>query len=869
MTFEVTDGWLKITPIDVVVTIVGANSTDPYDGDAHTVTGYTATAANELYDVTKDFTFTGEAKATRTNVVEGEDADGQTDMGLAAGQFANTNPNFGTVTFNVTDGYQRILPITVTVTITGHHNTTTYDGQEHSVSGYDVEFSNNLYTEADFVFTPAEDAILVDGEIGAKRTEVGKTEVGLEPGQFANTNPNFDNVSFTVTDGYQAITPIDEVVVTITGHHNTTDYDGAEHKVAGYDVEISNPLYKETDFTFSGSAAAARTNVVEGEDTDGQTDMGLTAEQFTNTNENFKKVTFNVTDGYQKITPINVTVTITEHSDKVDYDGEEHTVTGYDVEISNPLYTEADFTFSGADTVNGTDAGSYDMELTPEDFTNTNDNFANVTFVIVDGQLVINPIDVTVTITEHSDEVDYDGEEHTVTGYDVSMDNDLYTEADFTFSGADTVNGTDAGSYDMELTPEDFTNTNDNFANVTFVIVDGQLVIDPIDVTVTITEHSDKVDYDGEEHTVTGYDVEISNPLYTEADFTFSGIDTVNGVEVGSYDMELEPEDFTNTNGNFAIVNFVIVDGQLEIDPIDVTVTITEHSDEVDYDGEEHTVTGYDVSINNKLYTEADFTFNGTDTVSGTDAGSYDMELTPEDFANTNNNFATVTFVIVDGQLVIDPIDVTVTIVGANSTDPYDGKSYTVKGYTAEADIDLYDVTKDFTFTPAADAALVDGEIAATRSDVGTTNMGLKTEQFKNTNPNFGTVTFEVTDGYQTINPIDVTVTITGHSSTDDYDGAEHSVSGYDVQISNPLYKEADFSFSGTAEAARTDVGTTKMGLAENQFTNTNTNFGTVTFNVTDGYQTINPIDVTVTITGHNSTDDYDGTEHSVSGYDV
>ena len=147
--------------------------------------------------------------------------------------------------------------------------------------------------------------------------------------------------------------------------------------------------------------------------------------------------------------------------------------------------------------------------------------------------------------------------------------------------------------------------------------------------------------------------------------------------------------------------------------------------------------------------------------------------------------------------------------------------------------------------------------------------MGLAESQFTNTNTNFGTVTFNVTDGYQTINPIDVTVTITGHNSTVDYDGEEHSVSGYDVQISNPLYTADDFTFSGTAEAKRTDVGTTKMGLAESQFTNTNTNFGTVTFNVTDGYQTINPIDVTVTITGHNSTDDYDGTEHSVSGYDV
>ena len=112
---------------------------------------------------------------------------------------------------------------------------------------------------------------------------------------------------------------------------------------------------------------------------------------------------------------------------------------------------------------------------------------------------------------------------------------------------------------------------------------------------------------------------------------------------------------------------------------------------------------------------------------------------------------------------MIKPIDVTVTIVGANNTADYDGVEHTVTGYTATADSELYDVTKDFTFTPAEGAELVDGEIAAKRTDAGTTNMGLAADQFENTNTNFKTVTFDVTDGYQTINPINVTVTITGH----------------------------------------------------------------------------------------------------------
>ena len=100
-----------------------------------------------------------------------------------------------------------------------------------------------------------------------------------------------------------------------------------------------------------------------------------------------------------------------------------------------------------------------------------------------------------------------------------------------------------------------------------------------------------------------------------------------------------------------------------------------------------------------------------------------------------------------------------------------------------------------------------------------------------------------MTDGYQNISPIDVTVTITGHSDTTEYDGAEHSVSGYDVTFSNALYTEADFIFSGSAEAKRTDAGTTAMGLAAEQFANRSGNFKTVTFEVADRNGRSDPCD--------------------------
>ena len=103
---------------------------------------------------------------------------------------------------------------------------------------------------------------------------------------------------------------------------------------------------------------------------------------------------------------------------------------------------------------------------------------------------------MTVTITEHSGTETYDGTEHIVTGYDVTkISNSLYKASDFTFSGNEKVKGTDAGSYDMELKAEDFTNNNTNFAKVTFEIEDGKLTISPRPVTLT-SETASKV-YDG------------------------------------------------------------------------------------------------------------------------------------------------------------------------------------------------------------------------------------------------------------------------------------------------------------------------------------------------------------------------------------
>ena len=71
------------------------------------------------------------------------------------------------------------------------------------------------------------------------------------------------------------------------------------------------------------------------------------------------------------------------------------------------------------------------------------------------------------------------------------------------------------------------------------------------------------------------------------------------------------------------------------------------------FDNAQQSVSGYQVSINDPLYSESDFEFIGSDTVSKIAAGVYPMGLSATQFANTNVNFTDVVFNVTDGELVV------------------------------------------------------------------------------------------------------------------------------------------------------------------------------------------------------------------------
>ena len=633
------------------------------------------------------------------------------------------------------------------VELTANSDEKTYNGNEHSVSG--------------FIGAP-EDADFSAITVGAKGTNVGEYPAEFADGTVGTVDATGKYIVTKATNGTLKITPVtDKVVVTITGHNDTVTYNGSEQSVEGYEVSISAPEgvnYTAADFSFSGTAKAAGTNV-------GTYPMGLNADQFANTNGNFENVTFNVTDGWLKIDPLSeVVVTITGHNDTVTYNGSEQSVEGYDVSISAPegvSYTAADFSYNGTAKAAGTNVGTYQMGLNDGQFTNNKSkNFSKVTFEVADGWLKINPIDkVTVTITGRTLETTYDGKEHDVFGYDATPSNALYRpNEDIQFNGTDynkIAKGTDAGTYPMGLEVSYFTNISDNFTNVEFIVTDGYVKINPRPVMLTSANLIK--DYDGTP--LTNGDAPVKEEFGTEKAFpegegvtyTFTGGQTNAG---SSKNMFTYAWNEGTKKDNYTIYQ---IEGDLVVTPIDgIKVTITGHKDTQTYDGKPHKVEGYDVKPDNLLFTEKDIKFNGEAEATGTDAqiNPYQMGLKPEQFTNTSNNFTNVEFVVEDGQIVITPRAVTLTSETAGKT--YDGTALEKPVVTVGGD------------------GFVEGQVTEIKATGSVTNAGsvANTITFTPNKETFkdGNYAITKTEGTLTINKR--SVLITSQSATKTYDGS-------------------------------------------------------------------------------------------------
>ena len=593
--------WVEKTEI----TLVANSGTRTYNGAEQSIEGFESTTMNGytvsgLTAVTKgtnvgeyiNTVFDGTAKVEK----DGVDVTDKVVVKTRAGKLVITPKSINTQEITVTKPAD-----------------SQYDGNEHKNKPTVKDGEKVLVEDTDYTLYYSEDVI--------------------NAGTVTVTITGKGNYSQETTVDYQ-ITPR---TVKLTSGSDSKTYDGTP--LVKHNVTPSEDGFVKDDgatYEFTGS----QTNVGTSDNTFTYAlKDGTLASNYIITTEAGKLTVNPVTD--------EVTVTIKEHSAEHVYDGTEKTVTGYDVKsISNKHYTKDDFTFSGTAEAKGTNVGEYPMNVQASDFTNNSHNFTNVTFVIEDGLLKITPKSINpedektgIQVTKPDDTM-YNGEEqkNKPTVEDTKTGATLVENVDYTLSYTAAVN---AGTVEVTITGiGNYTGT----AKTSYEITKRN---------VTLTSATDSKVYD--KNPLTNHNVAVGGDGFVKEEGATYNV-TGSQTSVGESDNEFTYTLKSNTKAeNY---NITTHNGKLIVtaEASEVTVVITGRNGTFPYDGTEKSVKGYDVSITQgSTYTEADFTFSGNDEVKGTKANTYPMGLKVSDFTNNNTNYSSVTFVVNDGSLVINP----------------------------------------------------------------------------------------------------------------------------------------------------------------------------------------------------------------------
>ena len=826
----------------VPLTITAKDASKPYDGTPLIETGFTATGLVNGNTADK-LALSMTAKSTITNVGTQPNVIDQTTVKYDGGAI----PKYYTVAYEPGTLTITASETEVVVTIVGNTKTETYDGTEQSVTGYTVEsISNDLY-KVDYIgFT---------GEATAKGTDAGTYPMGLKAEQFANTSANFSKVKFVVTDGSLTINPFE---ITITATSYTVEYDGQAHGGNGYTATPTVDGQKISEVLISGAATDAGTH----------TDL-LEPHDAKIVNAQDEDVT-----GNYKITYVKGTLTITKrgageekvkviaNNNTVTYDGQAHGEAGYKTERLAKGHKVSTVTIDGSKT----GVGTYTDLLEPHDAkivdAQGEDVTKNYEITYVKGTLTIEPKKVTITAKDASKE--YDRKALTQPEFTTTALEEGDTHK-FTVKMTENSTITEVGTQANVIATVDgeavTTGEAKQIGNYLVTTVDGTLAITANQTELKVTANSNSWTYDGKEYSDGGYTVEFGTEKYTVKageSATLSTGDKVTATITKTVKNVSDTEE-----GNNAIVTLVVenenqygkitkLSGTLAITPVtdEVVVTIVGNTDTVTYDGTERKVEGYAVTIDNELYTENDFEFTGEAIAKGTNADTYPMGLNAEQFKNVSANFTNVRFDVTDGWLKIDPRKVTLT--SGDGEKVYDGTALTNSEVTVSGDGFADGEGADYTVTGSQlNAGESENKFTyALKDGMVPTNYEITVE--------FGTLKVTPVTG-------EVVVTITGHEGTAQYDGAKHSVSGYDVAISNGLYTEDCFEFDGKAVAEGVHAGEYAMGLNEKQFKNVSTNFTNVKFVIgRDGRLAIEQRELIITAGSYEG--DYDGEWHGV-GY--
>ncbi|WP_026664725.1 InlB B-repeat-containing protein [Butyrivibrio sp. FC2001] len=624
-------------------------------------------------------------------------------------------------------------------------------------------------------------------------------------------------------------TPI-HVKVSILGKQAITQYNGLEQSTDNIEVDGFTKGYKvvsieaETGYTHSitedqialaegAKAEAHGTEVNDSNNTEypkhypmglhgtpGESDTFTCS--FVCNNADYEDVEFVlVEDGYLKITPVEDEIIVTIQGKQVEtmYNGEEQNTNmfpkdgfdegkGYRVvsikyaDGSNVVGASADdvaLVTDGTDVAKGTEANTPDNTEYPEhypmglhgtpaetdtfdcSFTWTNYRFTNVSYVVEDGWLKINPSDelIVVTITGNNDSVYYNGKDQSVKGYTVdsiTKDGEAFTKitADdiaLVTEDTDVATGKDVKrnattkaieSYMMNLhgTPGEadtfecsFKCTNSGYKNVTFVVHDGYITINPLELKVEVIGNRGEEFYDGSEKQVTGYTLNVlsgasnegavsdgsampdAKDFFDEKKVVFTGEDVAKGIYPDTYPMNLAVDQFSYDDPNID-VTFEVIDGQLVIKDLpegNKLHVIARTPDKIEmYSGKTWVGSDFDYSVEGKAATTNPLaralkllgSFIGIDAhaadggkkitinnlnyyvsglrveVKARSVGKYVLDIVNENFKVVDESGKDVTNQFDDPEIIVGTLTITpkpIEITSASAEKKYDGKPLT------------------------------------------------------------------------------------------------------------------------------------------------------------------------------------------------
>ena len=656
------DGKLVIKPNSqqVVVKVKGSTGGEKYDGEEHSVEGYTvsyvvggaASAGAPAGFDAGDISFAGTAKVTGTDA-------GSYPMGLDAGDFGYAGKNFSNVSFEVEDGQLAISKREVVVK--PKDASRVFNGEALEASEWEVaEGSPDQFLAGQGISDPV---------FSGSQTAPGASESSIVSWGYPE-NTKAGNYEIRTEKGTLNVTSRGAAeTITVEANSTSATYDGGTHSAAGL---------KTTEFVVGGKAYT-----VSGLSTEDPSaaDAGTYTNNVTGTakvsdaagNDVTSEFAVEIKDGSLVIDPAEATIRPKDASKP--YDGTPLVASEFEAAGFVGGDGVAGVTYGGSQT----DAGESGSTIAAYEAAGST-KLANYKITLGEGRLEVtaNAEKVVVTIRENSATFPYDGEAKTAEGYEVAgISSALYKEGDFAFVGDaahKVATGIDAGDYDMGLLPGDFENTSANFSNVAFAIEDGQLTILP--ATLTVTTHGASKPYDGTALTASG---EISGFVNGEtASFATTGSQTLVGTSVNSYAIAW---DGTAKESNYNVVEDAI--GTLEVTPSQVAINVTPHGGSKVYDGKP--LTSADIDVDNL---PAGFTLEAATKGSITDAGELLAEIDTPTIVIRNAAGEDVTAQFSNVTCGKAPLVVTkrpVTVTSATDSKVYDGTALTKHEATVTA----------------------------------------------------------------------------------------------------------------------------------------------------------------------------------------